>query len=206
MGGIVGEWKPSTLHLILFAVGGGLVYLGEDWGIPGATEIGIAILGVLIVAAGLDVIIKRLGIFRIEGWSRAEMVETYRGLAELLWGFIFVCIGLVIMSVVVMNRLAPTSSGTLWGDMLISPVGIGVILSGAGALMLINGMIRALAGSGRVVRGRLGGVPYVLDRIAGAVIFLVGAATSAVGLLLLTAPGVVTSALERARQFIQGSL
>jgi hypothetical protein len=84
MGGIVGDWKPSTLHLILFAVGGGLLYLGEDWGIPGATEIGVTILGVLMVAAGLDIIIKRLGIFRIEAGRGGDGGDLPR-LSELLW-------------------------------------------------------------------------------------------------------------------------
>jgi hypothetical protein len=204
MGGIIGEWKPSTLHLILFAVGGGLVYLGQEWAVPWASDFGIGTLGVLMIAAGTDVIIKKMGVFRIEGWTRVEVVETYRGLAEMLWGFVFLCIGLVMLSVVVMGWLAPASAGAFWADLLSSPTGIGVILTAAGALMLINGLIRALAGSGRADPRRLGGVPYALDRVVGAAASLLGVLVSAIGLVLLTAPGVVTGALDAMKGLVSG--
>ena len=204
MGGIIGEWKPSTLHLILFAVGGGLVYLGQEWAVPWASDIGIGTLGVLMIAAGTDVIIKKLGVFRVEGWTRAEVVETYRGLAEMLWGFVFLGIGLVMIGVVVMDWLAPASAGDFWADLLTSPTGIGVILTAAGALMLINGLIRALAGSGRADPRRLGGLPFMLDRLAGAAVVLIGTGTSVVGLLLLTEPGVVTGALDATKGLVSG--
>ena len=120
------NWKPSTFQLILFAIGGGLLYLGDEWGVEGATEIGIAFLGVLLAAVGIDIGFKRLAIFREEGW--ANVVETYRGLLELLWGSIFVCLGLLIVVVVTMTWLVPGGVGDLWSKMLLSTTGIGTVL------------------------------------------------------------------------------
>jgi hypothetical protein len=190
--------------LVLFALGGGLVYVGQEWGVAYATDIGIVVLGILMVAAGLDIIIKKLGVFRIEGWSQAHAADTYRGILEVLWGVIFIGIGLVMAAVVPMNRLAPGNAGTFWSDLLMSSTGIGVILSAVGLMSLLSGLIRALAGSGRVDPRRLGGVPYAMDRLAGAATSLFGLLLAAIGLALLVAPGAAGAALEPLKNLLAG--
>ena len=195
MGAALSSWKPSLFQLILFAIGGGLLYLGEDWAVPGATEVGIAFLGVLLVAVGIDIGLRRLAVFRADGW--ANVVETYRGALELLWGAIFICLGVLIVAAVAMTRLVPGGAGTFWSDLLLSTTGIGVVFSVVGLMLMLNGLIRALAGSGRVNPARGRGLARALDRFAGAVTLGAGAALSTIGLLLLAAPGVITASVER---------
>jgi hypothetical protein len=200
MSGVIGRWSPSTFHLILFALGGGLVYLGQEWGIPYATDIGIVVLGFLAAAAGIDLIIKRLRMFRTEGW--ANVVDTYRGVLELLWGVIFICLGLLIIGVIVVVWLVPGTEGEFWSDMLLSNTGMGVVLSVVGLMLMLNGLIRALAGSGRVHPGRLGGVPFLLDRLGGAGMLILGLGASAVGIVLVAAPGMLAMLLDRLKAII----
>ena len=195
------NWKPSAFQLILFAIGGGLLYLGEDWGIRGATEVGIAFLGVLLAAVGIDIGLKRLAAFREAGW--ANVVDTYRGLLELLWGAIFICLGILIVTVVTMTWLVPGGVGNFWSDMLLSSTGIGAVVSVVGLMLMLNGLIRALSGSGRVNPKLVGGLAGVLDRLAGAVTLGVGAALSVIGMLLLIAPEWVTAGLERLSNLVR---
>jgi hypothetical protein len=180
------NWKPSVFQLVVFAIGGVLVYMGEDWGVPGATDIGIAFLGVLFVTAGADLQLKRVRIFKTDGW--ANVVETYRGVLELLWGLIFIAIGLLMIAAVAVTRFAPGGVRDFWSDALLSNTGIGVVLSVAGLMAMLNGVIRALAGSGRVNPRRVGGLAGVVDRSAGAMSLAFGAVVAAIGLVLLVAP------------------
>jgi hypothetical protein len=197
MSRVLVNWNPSVFHFILFALGGGFLYLGEEWGIGWAGPIGMGCMGLFLVAMGVDVIVKRLGIFHIDGWTQAKVVDTYRGLGELLWGFLFVLLGLVVAGIVLMNWFWPAASGTIWSALLNTAPGLGSILALAGLMMLLSGLVRALAGTGRVDPARLSGLPYALDRLVGAGTFLVGALIAASGLLLLIAPDVAAAGLDR---------
>ncbi len=191
MGGILDDWKPSVLQIILFALGGGLLYLGQDWGVPGATEIGIGLMGVLLVAVGIDIGLRRLAVFKAGG--SADVVGAYRGALELLWGAILVCLGSLIIAVVAMTRLVPGGVGNFWRDVLLSTTGIGVMLSVVGLMLMLNGLIRALAGSGGVNPGQSRRLTGALDRLAGAATLGFGALLSVIGLALLVAPGFMTA-------------
>jgi hypothetical protein len=204
MGGIFGKWSPSTLHLILFAAGGGLLYLGEDWGIPGATEIGLGVIGLFLIVIGIDIIIKRMGAFRIDGWTQAHVVDMYRSAADLLWGLVFLCLGLVVTALVLMSRFGPVDAGSFWGNLLNTAEGLGTILAFVGLMLLLNGLIRALAGSGNADPRRIGGLANVLDRVAGAAVFLVGAGIATSGLTVLLAPDVARGAVQRLMNLLAG--
>jgi hypothetical protein len=204
MDSVLSKWRSSTLQLILFVVGAGLLYLGEEWHIPIATPIGMACIALFLVVAGIDMCLQRLYVFRIDGWTRAKVVDTYRGLGELLWGLLFVFAGLVLTAIVLVNGLWPGLSDTFWGNLLSTPGGLGTILGIIGLMMLLSGLVRALAGSGSVDPQKLGGLPYIFDRLAGGGTFLLGAAISGVGLLLLVAPGVVTGAIEGLKHLVVG--
>jgi hypothetical protein len=154
MRGIIGTWSPSTLHLILFAVGGGLVYVGQEWGVPYATDAGLVVLGVLMVAAGLDLIIKKLGVFRIDDWTPSKVVETYSGISEMLWGLLFIGIGLAVIAVLLQQWLFQGSTETIWTEVLGSTLVIGVALAFAGLLLSLNGLVHLLSGR----TGTAGGV------------------------------------------------
>ena len=155
----------------------------------------------LLAAVGIDIGLKRLAAFREAGW--ANVVDTYRGLLELLWGAIFICLGLLIVTVVTMTWLVPGGVGNFWSDMLLSSTGIGAVASVVGLMLMLNGLIRALAGSGRVNPKLVGGLAGVLDRLAGAVTLGAGAALSVIGMLLLIAPGWVTAGLERLSNLVR---
>ncbi len=194
------NWTPSGLQVILFAIGGGLLYLGQDWGVPWASEVGIGFLGALLIAIGLDTILKRLTVFGADGW--ANVVESYRGALAMLWGVIFVLAGVLMAAVVIMNALVPGGVGELWRDWLLGSTGMGVLLSLVGMLLMLNGLIRALAGSAVATLARMGTLSRAVDRLTGAIWLGVGMAITAVGLLLLVAPGWIAAGT----QFLLGLL
>ena len=70
-------------------------------------------------------------------------------------------------------------------------------------MLMLNGLIRALAGSGRVNPNHVGGLAGVLDRLAGAVTLGAGGAISVIGMLLLIAPGWITAGLERLSNLVR---
>jgi hypothetical protein len=115
----------------------------------------------------------------------------------LLWGLVFCFLGCLIVAAVALIRLVPWGSGSLWSKLLLSSTGIGALLSLAGLMLMLNGLIRALAGSGRVNPRQLGGLAGVLDRLAGVVMLGFGAGLSAVGITLLAAPGWAQAETER---------
>lgn len=201
----MGKGNPSTLQAIWFLLAAGLVFVGTEFELPVATEVGLACLGVFMVAVGIENIAKRLGVFRIDGWTQAKVVLAYRGLAEILWGFMLICLGLVMAGFATMNWFGPAAVGSFWSGVLNTTTGLGAILAGVGLMMLLNGLIRALAGGGTVDPQRLGGLPYLLDRLAGVVMFLLGAGIASTGLLVLVAPGVAAAAVERMRMLVLGS-
>ena len=200
MRGVIGTWSPSTLHLILFAVGGGLVYLGQEWGVPYATDIGIAVLGVLMVAAGLDLIIKKMGVFRMEGWAPSTLVETYRGVSEMLWGMLFIGIGLAVITVLLRQWLFHGNSETIWEDVLGSTLVIGVALAFAGLLLSLNGIVHLLAGRTGVAGG-VRGLSDLMDRLMGVMHLLAGLMVFGIAFLLLV-PGAMPAAMQQLNQLI----
>lgn len=191
-------------HLILFAVGGGLVYLGQEWAVPGATEIGTACIGLLMIVGGIDIILQRVAVLRAEGWVQAGIVDTYSGMAEILWGIVFSCLGALVLAAVLRTWLQPAGAGDFLKNLLDTPTATGAILATIGLMTVLNGLIRALAGSGTVSPKRWGGAALLLDRLAGVLVLLVGMGLSAAALMLLVAPGFVSATLERIKALVVG--
>lgn len=189
------NWKPSTFQVILFLVGGVLLYLGQDLAIPGAGDVGIGCIGLLIVVVGADIGMRRLGWFRMNGWG--NVVESYRGVLELVWAALILFAGIAIMTVPVMGWLVPGGAGDFVNNMLSTSTGIGGVMSVVGLMLSLNGIIRALAGSGTVRPKWLGEFGNAIDRAAGVVMVAAGLAVAAVGLLLLIAPGWVNAAIQQ---------
>lgn len=200
MRGIIGTWSPSTLHLILFAVGGGLVYIGQEWGVPYATDIGIVVLGILMVAVGLDLIVKKLGVFRVEGWTHSTVVETYRGISEMLWGLLFIGIGLAVITVLLRQWLFHGSSEAIWDEVLGSSLVIGVGLAFAGLLLSLNGVVHLLAGRTEIA-GSVRGLSDLMDRLMGLMHLLAGLMVFGAAFLLLV-PGALPAVMRQLSRLI----
>jgi hypothetical protein len=200
MSGIIGTWSPSTLHLILFAVGGGLVYVGQEWGVPYATDAGIAVLGVLMVAAGLDLIIKKLGVLRIDDWTPSKVVETYRGISDILWGLLFIGIGLAVIAVLLRQWLFQGSTATSWTDVLGSSLVIGVALAFAGLLLSLNGLVHMLAGRTGIA-GSVRGFSDLMDRLVGGMHLLAGLTVFGIAFLLMV-PEALSTVMEQLNRLI----
>lgn len=200
MRGIIGTWSPSTFHLILFAVGGGLVYIGQEWGVPYAADIGILVVGALLVAVGLDLIIRKLGVFRMEGWASSTVVETYRGISEMLWGLLFIGIGLAVIAVLLRQWLFHGSSEAIWEDVLGSSLVIGVALAFAGLLLSLNGAVHVLAGRTGTAGG-VRGISDLMDRLMGGMHVLAGLMVFGVAFLLLI-PGALPAIMEQLSRLI----
>jgi hypothetical protein len=202
---VFGSWSPSTFHLVLFALGGVLVYAGQDWSVPLATEIGTAVLGVFMIAVGIDMIFKRARAVRQAGWLQQAVVDMYRGLAELLWGLLFIVLGLVVLAFALMSRFGSIPPETFLGNLLNTPSGLGAILAFTGTVMLTNGIIRMLGGSWRVDARHRGGLPYWADRSVGAAVLLMGLGIALTGLLVLVAPDTAARGVENLFRLLVGA-
>jgi hypothetical protein len=199
------KWSPSAWQAIWFAAGGALVFIGQEFSVPAAADVGIVVLGTLMIAVGIDIIIKKLGVFRGEGWVQGNVVDVYRALAEVLWAGVFIIGGLAAAAVVLVKWLVPSTPDTFWTDVLGSSTAVGAFLGIVGLMILLDGLIRAIVGSGRVDPRRFGGLPHAFDRMVGAMTFLVGLGMAVLGLVLLVRPGLVTTVLEQLRNQLGGS-
>jgi hypothetical protein len=202
MRGVIGTWSPSTVHLILFALGGGLVFIGEEFAYAAATEVGLACMGLLMVAVGVDLIIKKLGVFRIDGWTPSKVVETYRGVSEMLWGMLFIGIGLAVIAVLLRRWLFPAGTDTIWADVLGSTLVIGIALAFAGLLLSLNGLVHVLSGRTGIAGG-VRGFSDLMDRLVGVMHLLTGLMVLGVAFLIMV-PGALSAVMEQLSNLIAG--
>lgn len=194
----------STIQVVLFIAAAILVFVAEQFNIPSAGDWGMVFFGGLIVTVGIGMFANRLGVFQINGWTEAKVVDTYRGVIELIWASLCILLGLGLSAGMLVKQLLPGVDFSQWGNLLGSTTGIGLMAAIVGLLTLLNGLVRALAGSGGIDPGKLGGFPYFLDRLAGAGVFLLGGVISGVAILLLVAPHVVTTALDGLKNLVVG--
>jgi hypothetical protein len=194
----------STVQVVLFIAAAVLVFVAEQFNVPAAGDWGMVFFGALIVTVGVGMFASRLGVFQIDGWTEAKVVETYRGIIELIWASLCILLGLGLSAGMLLKQLLPGFDLSHWGNVLGSTTGIGLMAAIVGLLTLLNGLVRALAGSRGIDPQKLGGMPYFLDRLAGAGVLLLGGIISGVAILLLIAPEIVTSALDGLKNLVLG--
>ena len=191
MKNFIGSRNLSSLHLFLLLLAGGLAFAGEKFSQPVLTDLALLCVGLLMMLVGGELIITRRANFAIGGWSYIQSRETYKGVAAQLWGILFLGLGLLATLVTLAKWIVPTAANSFWTRLQGTSIGLGLALIGLGLVAILYGMIRMLAGSAGVDLGRLTGLSNIVDRMAGALVFLVGLGMAFFGLLLIVAPGLL---------------
>ena len=178
---------------------GGLAFAGEKFSLPILTNVALLGVGLLMILVGGELIITKRAEFALGGWAYTQAKETFKGLAAQLWGVLFLGLGLLATLVTLVRWIFPAAASSFWNSLQGTPAGLGLVLTGLGLAAILYGIIRLLAGSAGVDLGRLTGLSNILDRMAGAVVVLVGLALAFFGLLLIAAPGVVWAIIGLAK-------
>jgi hypothetical protein len=191
MGNFIDPRKLSRVYRFTFLLSGGLAFAGEYFSFPVLTNLALLCIGLLITAVGVELIVTKRAAFRIGGWAYTQARETYKGLAAQLWGIMFLGLGLMAIVLALAKWMFPAAAHSFYSNLVGTPAGAGLALTFLGLMAILYGTIRVLAGSAGVDLGRLTGLSNLLDRMAGAVICVVGLGLASFGILLIIAPSIV---------------
>ena len=130
------------------------------------------------------------------------MVETYRGISDMLWGLLFTGIGLAVIAVLLRQWLFQGSAATNWTDVLGNSLVIGVALAFAGLLLSLNGLVHVLSGRTGAAGG-VRGFSDLMDRLVGGMHLLAGLTVFGVAFLIMV-PGALTAAWDQVKNLLAG--
>jgi hypothetical protein len=164
------------------------MYAGIHLGLPILTDLGTTSIGAFALVGGIQAIrTKRLGFeTRQRNFGRISM---YTGLAAQLLGILFIAFAILVFFLTGIAWLYPGGAEAFWANFLGQPWGWGILLFGIGLAVMVNGVIRLLAGSA----GYYKGLPDQVERISGVIPLLFGLGLVTAGLWLIIAPGWVMS-------------
>lgn len=193
---------PSVYRTLLL-LGGALAFAGDRLSLPLLTNLALLCVGLLMVLVGGELIVTKRAVFALGGWTYTQGKEVFEGLAAQLWGVLFLGLGILMILFTLAKWIAPSTTKSYWSTLQSTPAGLGLILMGFGAMAVLYGGIRLLAGSAGLDLGLLTGLSNFLDRMAGAVVLLIGLGLALVGFLLIVAPGIVFAIIEQLKTLVE---
>lgn len=202
MSSLINLRNLSSIELFLLLLAGGLAFAGQQFSVPFLTNFALLCLGLMMVLVGGEFLVTQRAEFAIGGWVYIQARETFKGLAAQLWGIMFLGLGLLVILVTLVKWVVPAAAGSFWSRLQGTPTGAGLALAGLGLAACLYGLIRLLAGSAGVDLGRLTSLSNLLDRITGAVVFLLGLGLAFLGVMLIVAPGALSSIITRLAAWI----
>jgi hypothetical protein len=192
------------LYRSLFLLAGGLAFAGQRFSLPLLINLALLCLGVMTATMGVELIVTKRAESAIGGFAYIQAVEVFTGLAAQLWGVMFLLLGLVIIVGIVAQWLAPAAVHAWYGSLVGTKAGLGLALCASGLFAGLWGTMRLLAGSAGLDLGWMTRLSNIVDRIGGGIALLAGLGLLGVGVLLVVAPAIVTSAwVELWRSILQ---
>ncbi|MGE5303285.1 MAG: hypothetical protein ACM3TN_08140 [Alphaproteobacteria bacterium] len=169
-------------------LGGALIFVGNRLGQLGLTKagtyVGIVSIGAFALVSGIHAIVTKKVGFEPRNPATFGRTEIYTGLAAKLWGALFIAFAILLFILAGVTWLYPGGAEAFWTDFLTKPWGWGIILLGIGLTVMTSGFIRLMAGSA----GYYTGLADLVERISGAIPFVLGLGMATAGLLLIIAP------------------
>lgn len=183
--------KSDWIQLALLGLAFVLMYAGTQLGLPVLINLGSASIGAFALVGGIQAIVtKRLGFETRQ--RNFGPVEMYTGLAAQLWGVLFIAFALLVFFLTGVSWFYHGGAEAFWADFLGHTWGWGILLLGIGLTLVVNGVIRLLAGSA----GYYKGLTDLVQRISGIIPLLIGLGMTIVGLLLLVVPGLIMGLIK----------
>ena len=180
--------KSDWVELALLGLAFVLMYAGVQLKVTALINLGGACIGAFALVAGIQALrTKRVGFETRQ--RNFGPISTYTGLAAELLGILFIGFGVVVFALAGAASFYPGGAAAFWARFLGQPWGWGIILLGIGLALVINGVIRLLAGSAGYYRG----LADLVERISGILPLLLGFGMTIAGLLLIAVPDLVIS-------------
>lgn len=194
--------RESRLPLAIFLAGVALALIGNWLSIATLMKLGFVGISLAIIALGIEMLATGRAVF--SAWSGLSWghFENYSGWPARLWGILFLAFGGFLGVLTVVGLISPGGAEAVWASFLDTPRGFGVLLLGPGAIAIVYGVIRLIAGTALPGRGLRAMASNSLERIWGGVVLLLGLGLAGVGLSLIVAPETLLTPINQVLQSI----
>jgi len=182
----------NKLFIWLMLAGLGIAYIGIKFRNPIVIAFVLGGLGLFSIFSGIQMIItKRADVPTSDNFDAHK--ERHTGFAAQLYGILFVVFGIIIVFITLAEWLFPKTPLFQIEHLLENSLGIGIFLVIAGALVMIFGIIRLIAGN--VAYQETGLAPF--ERVAGGIYFsLFGLGLLGVGIWLILSPSTLKALFQ----------
>jgi len=139
--------KKSRLGSLLIFLAAGIVYAGEYFNLPRLKLVVVLGLGVFASINGVRILMQRetfAGWFKV---SNPNDNQRYADISARLIGAIQMIIGLMIVSLTLLEIFKPGGSGAFVDRLVSSTVGLASVIALAGIFIAVFGVIRILSSS-----------------------------------------------------------
>jgi hypothetical protein len=179
--------KTTTVQIALFMLAAGLLYLGDRFAWPVANSLAALCFGVLCLVMSVQMIVTGSAPFFISQ-NGGSGSGRFSNLPTQLWGVVLLFFGAFLFLSAWAIAFLPGGPGALWGRVLETQWGRASLLTGLGALALVSGIVRMLAGSNMPKTGFSTRLTDLSERGIGCFYLFVGLGLLAVGLGVAWAP------------------
>lgn len=189
--------KESRVPLAIFLVGVAVALIGNFLSVSIVIKVGVLCICLAIVVLGVEMLVTGRAVFSAWAGGRSwGHYEYFSGLTARLWGVLFLVGGGFLGLTTLVGAEA------FWSGLLDTPRGFGIFSLGVGAIAMMYGVIRILAGTAQPDSGLGALVSNFLERIFGGVVLFIGLVFALLGLMLIVAPDILLAPINGVLQSI----
>jgi hypothetical protein len=196
------DFKESRVPLVIFLVGAAAALIGNFLSISIVTKAGFLCICLAIIALGIEMLVTGRAIFSTWAGQSWGHYERYSELPARLWGLLFLVFGAFLGLLTLSDVILPSGAEGIWAKFMDSPRGFGILLLGIGAIAVMYGIIRIIAGTALSGTGAGAMVSNFLERIWGGFVLLIGLGLALLGLVLIVAPDILLTPIHQVLQSI----
>lgn len=162
------DFKESRVPIAIFLVGVALVLIGNQISIAALKNLGFVCIGLASIASGVEMLVTGRATFSTWAGQSWGHYERFSGWTARLWGILFLVFGGFVCLATLLGAEA------FWTWFFDTPRGSGIFLFGIGAIAIMYGVIRVIAGTEQSGSGVGATVSNFLERIWGEFVLLLG--------------------------------
>lgn len=194
--------QDSRLPLALFLGGVAIALIGNFLSISIVMKAGFICICLAIIALGIEMLVTGRAIFSTWPGLSWGHYERFSGLPARLWGILFLVFGGFLGVFTAADAIFPGGAEAVWSKFMDTPRGVGIFSLGAGAIAIMYGVIRVIAGSALAGSGLGATVSNFLERTWGGFVLLIGLGFALLGLVLVIAPDILLAPINQVLQSI----
>ena len=171
--------NPDRVGFTIFLIAGGFAVVGDYFAIPWLTNAAFIVFGLIVCAAGAQMIFRGEGTEARTRVRNIRYLQQFSGISAYLMGGVILLTGLLIVVVSVVGIFTPGGTDQVLTRFAESDPGIASILSLAGSIIIVFGLMRVLS-QNRASTGTYSKFVEFSSLASGIISILVG-----IGLVLL---------------------